>query len=429
MGPITLFDKSFLQSLNVDESTWFDHFFLTNVCPLFFVETLADLEKSVRDGRTPEQEVGLIADKFPEMHGTPNIYHAHPALNELNGQPTAMDGRIIVPGGRLVKVDGKASAVFDQPEEVKAFNRWQKREFQDVERLYAKAWRQQVNGLDLKELTTRLTALGINGRDCKSLQQAKEIADVFIQNPATDLDKLQLAVLIFKVPYTTASQMINRWIATGRTPLKDYAPYISYILTVEIFFYIALTKGFISPDRASNRVDISYLFYLPFSMVFVSSDKLHRSCAPLFMRSDQEFVWGPDLKQSLKEINAYYLTLPDEIKNQGVMRFADCPPDDHGKLVGALWDRHLNPGYRESLKKRKQHAVRKRTDEEKAADKKMIEEIKRLAEAPSMNPDEVDFDPQSPESMVLKRHVHKRKGSWYQIPKDYKSKAEENSGD
>ena len=66
MGPITLFDKSFLQSLNVDESVWFDHYYLANVCHLFYVETLADLEKAVRDGRTPEQEVGIIASKFPE---------------------------------------------------------------------------------------------------------------------------------------------------------------------------------------------------------------------------------------------------------------------------------------------------------------------------------------------------------------------------
>ena len=64
MGPITLFDKSFLQSLSTDESVWFDHFFITNICPMFYVETLADLDKSVREGRTPEREVEIIASKF-----------------------------------------------------------------------------------------------------------------------------------------------------------------------------------------------------------------------------------------------------------------------------------------------------------------------------------------------------------------------------
>jgi hypothetical protein len=82
MGPITLFDKSFLQSLSVDESVWFDHFFLANVCPLFYVETLADLEKGVREGRTPEQEVGIIARKFPEMSGAPCVYHGTLAIGD-----------------------------------------------------------------------------------------------------------------------------------------------------------------------------------------------------------------------------------------------------------------------------------------------------------------------------------------------------------
>ena len=63
MGPIIIFDKSTLQSLSVDEAVWFDNYFLTNLCPLFYIETLADLEKGVRNGRTPEQEVQIIADK------------------------------------------------------------------------------------------------------------------------------------------------------------------------------------------------------------------------------------------------------------------------------------------------------------------------------------------------------------------------------
>jgi hypothetical protein len=45
VGPIVIFDKSALQALNMDEAVWFDAFFSSNVTPIFFVETLADLEK------------------------------------------------------------------------------------------------------------------------------------------------------------------------------------------------------------------------------------------------------------------------------------------------------------------------------------------------------------------------------------------------
>jgi hypothetical protein len=69
MGPMVLFDKSFLQSISTDEAVWFDHFFLPIVCPVFYVETLGNLAKeSVK--RTPEEIVRDIANKFPEWGGS-----------------------------------------------------------------------------------------------------------------------------------------------------------------------------------------------------------------------------------------------------------------------------------------------------------------------------------------------------------------------
>ena len=38
-------------------------FFMSNITPLFYIETFADLEKEVRVGKTPEQIVGEIAYK------------------------------------------------------------------------------------------------------------------------------------------------------------------------------------------------------------------------------------------------------------------------------------------------------------------------------------------------------------------------------
>ena len=111
MGPITLFDKSILQSLSLDESVWFDHYFPTNICPLFYVETLADLHKKVRSGRTPEQEVSIIAQKFPEMHGTPNVQHVTACTGELFGHKVPMRGQMLVAGGRPVKANGQSGVV------------------------------------------------------------------------------------------------------------------------------------------------------------------------------------------------------------------------------------------------------------------------------------------------------------------------------
>ena len=133
MGPITLFDKSFLQSLSVDESVWFDHFLLANVCPLFYVETLADLDKKVREGRTPEEEVGIVADKFPEMHGMPCAYHRILCIGELTGHAVPMTGQVPLAGGRRVESQGRKAAVFEPSPETDVFQRWQRREFLEIE--------------------------------------------------------------------------------------------------------------------------------------------------------------------------------------------------------------------------------------------------------------------------------------------------------
>jgi hypothetical protein len=119
-GPNILFDKSFLQSLSLDESVLFDHFFHPVICPLFFVETLADLEKAVRQGRTPEQEVGIIADKVPETSGFPNLHHTHLGIANLIGREVIMDGRVMVAGGRPVRVEGKSGVVHEQSPEAGA---------------------------------------------------------------------------------------------------------------------------------------------------------------------------------------------------------------------------------------------------------------------------------------------------------------------
>src|SRR4051812_45885592 len=118
MGPISLFDKSFLQSISLDEAVWFDRFFMPVVCPIFFVETLADLGKDAsKRGSAEFSVVKDIAQKFPEMGGSPCIFHAEIATHDLLGNHMPLDGRIPRPGGRPVR----KGVVFDPAPEERAF--------------------------------------------------------------------------------------------------------------------------------------------------------------------------------------------------------------------------------------------------------------------------------------------------------------------
>ncbi len=115
MGPITIFDKSALQSLSMDESVWFDAFFLVNVVPVFYVETLADLEKQVAGGKSPEDLVGMLAAKTPS-NATPNVHHRSLISAELTGWNVPMDGQVPITGGETMRgPDGEIGVHVEEP--------------------------------------------------------------------------------------------------------------------------------------------------------------------------------------------------------------------------------------------------------------------------------------------------------------------------
>jgi hypothetical protein len=108
----------------MDEAVWFDVFFLANVTPLFYVETLADLEKEVAAGRTPESVVGMLTAKTP-TDAYPNVHHRSLISAELLGEEIEMSGRVVVAGGDVMRApDGKVGIHVEEFPEAAALLRW-----------------------------------------------------------------------------------------------------------------------------------------------------------------------------------------------------------------------------------------------------------------------------------------------------------------
>src|ERR1700737_2076854 len=113
-GPFLIFDKSSLESLNLDEAVLLDNFYMSNITPLFFVECLADLEKAIRSKSTPEQLVGSLANRTPESQSYPNEHHMNILKGELAGRfhLTTVHGRVALAGGRRVQLGDKKGMIF-----------------------------------------------------------------------------------------------------------------------------------------------------------------------------------------------------------------------------------------------------------------------------------------------------------------------------
>jgi hypothetical protein len=415
MGPILIFDKSTLESLSVDEAVWLDTHYSANITPLFFVETLADLEKEVGKGRTPEQVVGDLAGKTPTGGGRPNVYHTSLCVAELSGNPVEMRGVPVIGGGKPVVVGGRRGVVFRQQPEIDALQRWEKGKFLEVEHEFARAWRQLLSGLDL-DLFYREGKATIerHGRP-RDLPEAKTMAVALLEKPGSRYTRETLEALL---PDDVRRVIVNKWRAEGAPPIRRVAPYTAHVLTVDLFFCIALGADLISRERPSNKIDVAYLYYLPFCMVFTSGDKLHARTAPLFLTENQIFIWGQELKADLAKLDAYYSGFPEEIKRRGVMSFAHFPPTDGNFLVARLWDKLMSARWREGA------AGKRGPTLDDGKKKKIIEELTQMMDAPGMTRGGGDdFSTEDADAVVLEHRIPVFKGKWRLLPPEVEKKA------
>jgi len=265
-----------------------------------------------------------------------------------------------------------------------------------------------LNLADSDKVARVLRGLGLKPGRCKRLEDAKNIADRMVHAQNNPDERIKLTFWLLGIPGRFQKNILLRWRLEEQPPLIDFASYASFVLSVQIFFHIARAAELIS-KKPSAIMDISYLFYLPFCMVFTSSDRLHERCVPLFLRCDQEFIAGKDLKIDLNRIVEHFDLLPEAEKEKGLNAFAGGPPFEGDFLTARLWDRYLP-------KWRNVSTVPVARDPKE--DEYLVGYVKSFAEAPTVRPEEIDFDLGNPDSLVVERRVMKRRGKWWQLPKD-----------
>jgi hypothetical protein len=421
LGPITIFDKSALQALSMDESVWFDAFFLANLVPLFYVETLADLEKKVAKGRDPEQLVGHLAQKTP-LGATPNVYHRSLVLAELLGQEITMTGQVIVGAGDVKRApDGSIGVHIDEFPEEAALLRWKNHEFLEIERAAAKGWRAELAQHDPDRIIGVLRNIIPADETISNLDELKAFVDTFCASDAQEV--IALALDVVGAPDEYKGFVTKRWEAEGRPRLNEFLPYTTHVFKVDLVFYLGIHRGFISGDRASNRADMAYLYYLPFCMAFLSGDRLHRRTVPLFLRDDQSYVHSDEFKAALRELDQHYDALPDEIKELGVMQFVSFPPSDIENVVTQLWDKHMRPDWRETAKE--QEAKRGQPKDEEVGRRTVAELRERIEQAQPAVGQMPGVGDSEPDYVIVRRLVPVKKGKWRMVSREVEEAGDE----
>jgi hypothetical protein len=236
-----------------------------------------------------------------------------------------------------VRFEGKHGLIYDEAAEAKAFNRWQMGQFHDLEREFASQWRAALKAARHADMAKLAKAvLRIEGSP-RNLREALHIAKEVVTGNGQHFLNLKTAYSLLGLPQELWIPIRKRWKEAGSPPLATYAPYTAHCLTVDTFFHVAVDKKLISPDRPSNRIDVAYLYYLPFCMIFVSNDGLHKRTVPLLTSHEQVFVSGEELKRDLAALDGYFSNLSEEEKAQGLFRLAAYPPNDDTFLTTRLW--------------------------------------------------------------------------------------------
>jgi hypothetical protein len=262
-----------------------------------------------------------------------------------------------------------------------------------------------VNQFDLEAIAKELRDLGINGKSCKSLEEACDFAREIMHGKNNPHARLAFAVSFFQLPKFLHSRILERWNTLGQPTLNTLAPYTCFVLTIEVFFRIALAAHLIATERPSNQNDIAYLFYLPFCNVFLSSDRLHRRCAQLFMRPNQQFIWGPELKGALSEANSHFLNLPELERERGVIGFPHALPKEN--LIERLWPRNA----RGRLEKPS-------SDQSKAElHAELTKRLQQMRGEPVLRSNDPAALEQA-DTLTIERKVRRKRGNWWQVPKD-----------
>lgn len=85
--------------------------------------------------------------------------------------------------------------------------------------------------------------------------------------------------------------------------------------------------------------------YLPFTQIFISNDKLHKTNYSYFINNDQLFVDSDIMKKDLEQLVAYYRA-KSGAPSQNLIELIKYPPLEGDFLVSKLYDQ-FHPGWRE----------------------------------------------------------------------------------
>ena len=347
MGPLTIFDKSFLQMLNADEVLEFTLLFEPVGTPLLIREIISDLKKRpASPDRLASDVVRALARKMGQAHGVQPADFRKLAIANLLGGDVPMFGQVPVDttARNVQTAEGGNLLLIDSVPEQRMWDRWAAGDFSTEDEEIAAAWRTGIARVDLRAIGDGWKEFARQHfQDVPNLPQLIERVDALILDCRLDtqLELMGFILGFLRIREEAKAPAYAPLLENRYSRMVDYAPYAASILKIYLSFVGGLARGFIGP-RPSTYVDLQYLFYAPFCMVFVSADKFHRAMWPA-TAGINTFVWGPELKDDLTRRIAARRSMTKEQTRVHAQQYEFYPVALEGSITNTLWKRYMRP--------------------------------------------------------------------------------------
>jgi len=341
-----LLDKSSFQALSRDEIGFLAKHYSLVIPPILIIEIAADLSKRVAgDTSLSKGQVVMLSKKLLECQSPINIDHRLACEHNLLGQAVLMDGRPLVGNARRVKAkDGTWGIFIDEDPLWKDIRRWSNSDFTQDEHTTAENWRDLTRGLDLEGLRNRFVPSLLKVKDFMSLRQLGQLFDIRLEekDPSLEMGLIETALMLVRANQETRNSVFQKWHDRGLPSVKQFSPYAHYCARTLMLFTGALGCDSITPKR-TNYVDLFYLYYLPFCMVFSSRDAFQSEFSKHLMRDDQTFIHGDELKRDLRAIADDWDALADQQKEERAYDFGSYPPLNPESPTHQVWQKYMRP--------------------------------------------------------------------------------------
>lgn len=337
MGPIIILDKSTLEALSPGEVFILHKYYHVNIAPVLALEILGDLKKP-RENQSSESRVVQLANKIMAFDAVVNVHYKSQIKASLAGYEVKMDRRPVLSDGRTVKNEnGEQGIVFEVSAAEKAFLRWKNSDFSEAEKILGGLWRESTRSLDIEGLIIDLKKVSPHLPSFKDTKHLFETLTALLARREHQVHFLMAMVNEFGLASDIdfVQKVLLRWEAGKFENLEPFAPYAFYCFKVNYFFQLGLINNFFG-TKSTNRVDLEYVYYLPFCMAFSSGDKFLKQIAPYFIHHDQSFIDKNQLKEDLKKIELTWHSANDK------QQWDTVPPEDPDSITWQIWKKHMS---------------------------------------------------------------------------------------